>query len=776
MGPGPAPGSGERIGAYEIQGLLGRGGMGEVFLAWDARLRRRVAIKRIRHDHGLNPAMRQRLLREARAVAGLSHPAVVQVYDLIEDAAGDCIILEYVEGRTLAATLGEAGRLEPEAAVRLACEIAGGLAAAHAAGIVHRDLKTENVMVTLSGEAKILDFGVAKPIGTTEDAPSLTVVGHVVGTYRSMSPEQARGAEVDERSDLFSLGVLLYEMLTGISPFQGSNALETLNKVISERPPCADTLRPGLPPRLVALLYRLLTKDPAARPQNATEVVQELHEIAASMGLSGDPDPEKTVSDLPTNPGLIRPRVDDPTPPIPPPQPVPTPLPERPPQPRRWRRLEIAVTLSLVTLLAAAYIFRPPTAPVGPPSNQAPPQKDRSLAPSPPAPDVSDEDRAVFREIQQRIDAAEAPPQPEPRLDQIIARSPHFLEARILAIDLAVSLYLPNKDDARLEHAKSLLQGAGLSLTDPRLLPSRIKVYLAADKQKDAEKALKLLIDREPANIHIPELRARLEDKKNQRENALKDWQLAAKRNPIWQNRLRLAKFEQSFGKVYLRDAKNLLEELRQKNPNNIYVLQALAEHELYYGDPKRAERVFQGLIQRSPERDSITRVYRINLGTALVLLGEYAAAAKTFNDVLGANPNDAEAALNLADAELALNNQDDAKDWYNKVRGLVEWEERGEGELSADKRMIKAQCLAHLGSTVKATEIAKQTVDQNRTNVTLIQTAALVFALARDRQALGYIKEAIDKGIQPEWFKLPFYSAFFDDPEYQALVNGKPR
>src|SRR5215813_13393387 len=101
--------------------------MGEVFLAWDARLRRRVAIKRIRHDHNLNPAMRQRLLREARAVAGLSHPAIVQVYDLLEDAAGDCIVLEYVEGRTLAAVVGEAGSLEPVAAVRLACEIVGGL-------------------------------------------------------------------------------------------------------------------------------------------------------------------------------------------------------------------------------------------------------------------------------------------------------------------------------------------------------------------------------------------------------------------------------------------------------------------------------------------------------------------------------------------------------------------------------------------------------------------------------------------------------------------------
>jgi serine/threonine protein kinase len=312
-----------------------------------------------------------------------------------------------------------------------------------------------------------LDFGLAKPIGIAADDPALTAAGHVVGTCRSMSPEQARGGEVDERSDLFSLGVLLYEMLTGISPFQGSNALATLTKVISERPPCADTLRPGLPPRLVALLYRLLAKEPAARPQSAAEVAQELHAIAASLGLSGALDPEETVSALPTD--TIRRWGGDSTPPIPPLQAVPPPLPESPPRPRGWR-VEIAVTLSLVTLLVAAiilYSLQKPIAPVLPPSHQAPPQKDRPLPPGPPAPDVSDEDGDVFREIKQRLDVAEAPPQPEPRLDQIIARSPHFLEARILAIDLAISLFQSTNDVARLEHANSLLQGADLPPPTP---------------------------------------------------------------------------------------------------------------------------------------------------------------------------------------------------------------------------------------------------------------------------------------------------------------------
>ncbi|MFL6231894.1 MAG: protein kinase domain-containing protein [Thermoanaerobaculia bacterium] len=295
-----------------MQGLLGRGGMGEVFLAWDARLRRRVAIKRIRHDQGLNPAMRQRLLREARAVAGLSHPAVVQVYDLIEDAAGDCIVLEYVEGRTLAAHLAETGSLEPAAAVRLAREIAGGLAAAHAAGIIHRDLKAENVIVTPAGHPKILDFGLAQVAVRATDDYLVTQQGVLLGTFHMMSPEQASGEETDERSDLFSLGVLLYEMLSGRSPFRGSSATETLRKVLSEHPPRVDSVRPGLPGPLGDLVARLLAKEPEARPGSAAEVVRELEAIAASLASSGAPTLVASVSDLPTVVDVPRPAVSQP--------------------------------------------------------------------------------------------------------------------------------------------------------------------------------------------------------------------------------------------------------------------------------------------------------------------------------------------------------------------------------------------------------------------------------------------------------------------------------
>lgn len=297
------PPPGERIGAYRIEKLLGRGGMGEVFLAWDDRLKRRVAIKRIRHDRTQDPSLRQRLLREARAAAGLSHPAIVQVFDLIEDASGDCIVLEYVEGKTLAVTLAT-GPLETEFALRLAREITGGLAAAHGAGIVHRDLKPENVIVTPTGHAKVLDFGLARMRAQATDDVLLTQHGVLLGTFHMMSPEQARGGETDERSDLFSLGILIYEMLTGLSPFRGSSPLETLNRVTSATPTRADILRPGIPPRLATLIEHLLAKDPAARPASAAEVERSLEAISASPSSSST----DSVSDLPT---IVEVRVDE---------------------------------------------------------------------------------------------------------------------------------------------------------------------------------------------------------------------------------------------------------------------------------------------------------------------------------------------------------------------------------------------------------------------------------------------------------------------------------
>ena len=255
--------------------------MGEVYRAHDERLERWVAIKHIRPGE-TDARARERLRREARAVASLNHPAIVQVHDIVETEEGDWIVMELVQGRSLQDIIDE-GTVEVGKAVSLGREIAEGLAEAHAKGIVHRDLKTENVMVTANWHAKILDFGLAKRMWTNRHEASLSVQGAILGTGRAMSPEQVLGEEVDHRSDLFSLGTLLYETVTRQRPFVGSSLIITLAQVCTEEQPSALEVNGDVPAELSKLIDRLLQKDPLQRPQSSGEVVEELIKIAAKM-------------------------------------------------------------------------------------------------------------------------------------------------------------------------------------------------------------------------------------------------------------------------------------------------------------------------------------------------------------------------------------------------------------------------------------------------------------------------------------------------------------
>jgi len=282
------------IGPYQVEGRLGAGGMGEVFRAYDERLDRQVAVKLIRREAAEDDRARERFRREARTAAALSHPAIVQIHDLVTTAEGDALVMEYVTGATVSRLLRD-GPLALETLLPLGREIAEGLAAAHARGIVHRDLKAENVMVTDGGHAKILDFGVAKRLRRPEDEASLSVAGAVVGTYSSMSPEQARGLAVDHRSDLFSFGALLYEMATGRPPFQAPTVLDTLNNICSRRQPPARELRAEVPGALAELIDRLLEKDPNRRPQSADEAAAALARLAASTAWPSAPGPALTL-------------------------------------------------------------------------------------------------------------------------------------------------------------------------------------------------------------------------------------------------------------------------------------------------------------------------------------------------------------------------------------------------------------------------------------------------------------------------------------------------
>jgi eukaryotic-like serine/threonine-protein kinase len=266
----------ERIGPYRIDARLGSGGMGEVYRAWDERLDRWVAIKVIRP--GVESATaRERFRREARAAAALSHPAVVQIFDILEWSGGDAIVMELVAGESLAARISR-GPVPLAEALRIGGDVASGLAAAHSLGILHRDLKPENVMICPEGSAKILDFGLSKRLGA--DA-SITEDDRVLGTFRCMSPEQVRNLPLDHRSDLFSLGTFLYETLSGRSPFEGGSILETLDRICNHRQTPLRQVALAVPVELSDLVDDLLQKDPMRRPRSAREVVHRLETLAA---------------------------------------------------------------------------------------------------------------------------------------------------------------------------------------------------------------------------------------------------------------------------------------------------------------------------------------------------------------------------------------------------------------------------------------------------------------------------------------------------------------
>ncbi|MCG8455875.1 MAG: protein kinase, partial [Holophagales bacterium] len=284
-----------RVGADRIDARLGSGGMGEVYRAFDERLLRPVALKRIRAEVAADSRARRRFEREARAAARLRHSGVVELHDLFRDGEGDWIVMELVEGRPLAEVLRQDG-LPPFRVLEVAADLADALGCAHSAGIVHRDLKTKNVMLTPEGRAKILDFGLARWVRHREGAQSATItaVGQVVGTPHAMSPEQALGRKVDLRSDLFSLGSMLYEMATGVSPFAAASVTAVLNRICAHLPPPIHELTPAFPLAFSELVGQLLEKNPTHRPASAAEVASRLRGMADRWGegRTWEQDPE----------------------------------------------------------------------------------------------------------------------------------------------------------------------------------------------------------------------------------------------------------------------------------------------------------------------------------------------------------------------------------------------------------------------------------------------------------------------------------------------------
>jgi len=285
--------SATRLGPYEIVGQIGVGGTGEVYRARDPRLDRDVAIKVLPEDVASDAERLRRFEKEARAAGALNHPNVLAVYDVGAHDGRPYLVTELLEGETLRERMA-ASSLSVEKTVEYAVQIARGLAAAHDKGILHRDLKPENLFVTRDGLVKILDFGLSKLRGPQEQAAEIqtdaetasrtTDTGAVIGTAGYMSPEQVRGQAVDHRSDIYSFGTVLYEMLSGQRAFRGDSGVEVLNAILKEEPPEIDDPGRGVPPQLIRILKRCLEKRPEDRFQSARDLEFDLGPVWGSAG------------------------------------------------------------------------------------------------------------------------------------------------------------------------------------------------------------------------------------------------------------------------------------------------------------------------------------------------------------------------------------------------------------------------------------------------------------------------------------------------------------
>jgi serine/threonine-protein kinase len=874
MNPADPP---TEIGAYRVERRLGRGGMGEVFLAVDERLGRRVAIKRVLQDG--DPAARERFRREARAAARLNHSAVVQIYDVLQDEAGDAIVMEYAEGRTLRALLRD-GLPPAELAVRLAREIAEGLAAAHAAGLVHRDLKAENVVVTPEEHAKILDFGLARPVEPEVGEERLTQRGALLGTYHAMSPEQATGAQVDARSDLFSLGVLLYEMLTGRSPFSGSSPLETLQRVAAYDPAPLSTVRPDLPARLTGLVERLLAKRREERPGSAREVARELGEISLA-GVAGVQEgwgdrstdagtagtalpPQGSWAPVRSSSSALRPlrgragragrfavlgvfavllvlvlfftRRLAVSPSVAEPLRVAVLPPEVPPQDPQ---LDLAASGVLVASLSAlasleglaplepAQLAGAAGSPVAVARSVAarevlaaklesqgtmgarvtlrrirggdgsvlwaesftvpteardlrlladavavhlrrayPDRRPREGTPTLLAQEVRDEDYAAFLQSKRRLDQGTLPVEPElAQLEGIVRGSPRFLEGHLLVAHAAQNLFLSTRDAAHLARGREAARAArALAPVDPRPLAAEVRLAVAAGQAAEARTLLAELERLIPGDPELLTLSGQVAELEGDQERALADLTEAARRVPSWANLYRLSDLEARANRVA--DARRHLEELLEHSPGNAWGMSRLGGLELLVGEPARAERIFLDQIALQPQR-----AHYNNLGLARSLLGRYGAAAEAYRKALELDPGHIVTTINLADAELALGRQAEARSLYSRVLDRLARSEAA-GELSAPDRMIQAQCLAHLGRSREAVQATQRALRDGDQDPEILYQSSLVYALVGDRSsALVNAEAALDQGVERRWFTIPAFGALRNDPDLRALL-----
>ncbi|MCU1253951.1 MAG: hypothetical protein JWM83_250 [Candidatus Angelobacter sp.] len=755
---------GSKLGPYEIISIVGAGGMGEVYLAHDARLSRDVAIKVLPADRTLDEAARQRFLREARAASALNHPNIITIYESDSHNGVAFIAMEYIRGSSVAELLRERPLGDAEA-IAYATQIADALAKAHAAGIIHRDLKPGNVMVTEDGLVKVLDFGLAKletvAKGATagkgsapspaETASLLSMPGTTLGTLSYMSPEQARGEPADARSDIFSFGVVLFEMLTRELPFTGENLLAMLHSLHFGAPKDIRYLRPDLPPALASIAGHCLQKLPNDRYQNAAEIARDLRGGGTSGTAFGIGSTATSAGQLPaaqsaSSGGVAQTAVQR--------------------SPRKWKREAGLALLVLLAALLAIPALRQRISSLWMKPRPA------SNAANVTVPDNPFALRTQAQTYLERWDLADNLDRSITLLNRAIELDRDYAPAYA---SLTLAYYEKNRSHADPQWVKQAAQSASRALQlNSELAESHLAAGVAAmlaARYTDAEQEFRKAADLDPKSAKPHLWLGFLFNVMGNSKQAEDELKRTLALNPDdWRARFNL-------GLLYYKTARypeavTAWEQVKKITPDNFYVLNNLAGVYMMTDRDEDAAAALQRSLEIKPAADNYS-----NLGTLRFSQGRYTDAVPAFEKAVNLMASNYLYWGNLGDAyRWAPGQSGKAGPAYQNAIRLVR-EEIAANPQDPEVRSTLALYLAKSGDKQAARAQIAQVDRAAKKTAPVLLDSAVVHELCGERDiALSALSAALKAGSTLKEIKNePELIALRTDAHYQFLLAGQP-
>ncbi len=756
--------AGSKLGPYEIIAPLGAGGMGEVYRAQDTRLHRDVAIKVLPSDRSFDEVARQRFLREARAASALNHPNIITIYESDFFNGIAYIAMEYVKGRTLGELLRQ-GPVADADSVAYATQIAEALAKAHAAGIIHRDLKPGNIMVTEDGLVKVLDFGLAKletaaaatgtDDGVTHSIALVSTPGTTVGTLSYMSPEQARGEPVDARSDIFSFGVVFFEMLTRQLPFEGANLLAVMHALHFGAPKDVGYLRPDLPKDLVNIVGRCLHKAPADRYQHAAEISRDLRAVAAVHKLSDSSRTMPTFTVAPSVKATL-------------PHSAAVSASDAPAKKssRRWK-----IELAMVVVIMAAAIAAIPTVrhTISEWFSKAQPSSTAATAVAPDNPFAL---RALAQTYLDRWDRADNLDGSIKLLNRAIELDKDYAPAYA---SLTFAYYEKNRLHADQQWARLAAQSAASALhLNSDLADSHMAAGLAAmlaNRNGEAEREFHKAADLDPRSATPHSWLGILLNATGKSKQAEEELTRAVALDPVdWRAPMNL-------GLLYYKTARypqaaTAWEQVKKLTPDNYFVLNNLAGVYMMLDRDEDAATALQRSLEIKPAADNFS-----NLGTLRFSQGRYIDAVAAFEKAVKLNANNYLVWGNLGDAyRWAPGQRAKAGAAYQNAIRLVREEIAAKPD-DLETRSTLALYLAKSGDKEGALAEIKNVDAASGKTAAVLLDSAVVHELCGERDtALGTLSAALKAGSTPKEIKIePEFIALRTDARYQSLLTSQP-